>query len=163
MKAFDLCVNTWRGAALVLAASWALCAAANEAAPASADPVLEARVQRIATELRCLKCQNQTIADSNADLANDLRRQVREMLQSGASDAQIYAYMTERYGDFVLYRPPLKASTAVLWFGPGLLMVGGLAALVIILRRRSKMSPDRFEPELDGPDDVAPTAGPTPR
>ncbi len=73
---------------------------------------------RISAELRCLVCQNQTIADSHADLAVDLRRQVREMLQRGESDAQIIDYMTARYGDFVLYRPPLKTTTAALWFGP---------------------------------------------
>ncbi|MES1162110.1 MAG: cytochrome c-type biogenesis protein, partial [Rhizobacter sp.] len=124
-------------AALLLALP--LFAAAKDAAPAADDPVLEARVLRVAAELRCLVCQNQTIADSHADLAQDLRRQVREMIQRGDSDAQIIDYMTARYGDFVLYRPPLRASTALLWFGPGLLLVGGLIGLVIVLRRRGKM------------------------
>jgi len=128
----------------------AFAAAAKEAAPAAADPVLEKRMLRIASELRCLVCQNQTIADSHADLAQDLRRQVREMIQRGDTDAQIIDYMTARYGDFVLYRPPLRASTALLWFGPGLLLIGGIAGLVVVLRRRSKMAPDRFDPdELD--------------
>ena len=122
-------------------------ASAKEAVPASDDPVLEARMLRIASELRCLVCQNQTIADSHADLAQDLRRQVREMLARGDSDAQIIDYMTARYGDFVLYRPPLKATTAVLWFGPGLLLVGGLVTLVLVLRRRNRMSADRFDPD----------------
>ena len=131
------------GAWLVLASI----ASAKEAAPASADPVLEARMLRIAAELRCLVCQNQTIADSHADLAQDLRRQVREMLARGDSDQQITDYMTARYGDFVLYRPPLKATTAVLWFGPGLLLVGGLVTLVLVLRRRNRMSADRFDPD----------------
>ena len=126
---------------------------ADDAAPA-ADPVLEARVTRVSAELRCLVCQNQTIADSNAGLAVDLRNQVREMLRRGDSEAQIYSYMTARYGDFVLYRPPLKTSTAVLWFGPALLLVGGLAVLVIVLRRRARMAADRFE--ADPPDDAAP-------
>jgi cytochrome c-type biogenesis protein CcmH len=123
------------------------CAFAKDAAPAVADPVLEARVLRIAVELRCLVCQNQTIADSHADLAQDLRRQVREMIQQGKTDQQIIDYMTARYGDFVLYRPPLKNTTALLWFGPVLLVVGGIAVLVLVLRRRSRMSPDRFEPD----------------
>jgi cytochrome c-type biogenesis protein CcmH len=127
---------------------------AKEALPAAADPVLEARVMRIASELRCLVCQNQTIADSHADLAQDLRRQVREMLQRGETDQQVTDYMTARYGDFVLYRPPVKATTMLLWFGPGMLLVAGLGGLVLTLRRRSRMSADRFDPDEDevGPD-----------
>lgn len=127
---------------------------AVDAAPAAADAALEARVTRVSAELRCLVCQNQTIADSNAGLAVDLRNQVREMLRRGDSEAQIYSYMTARYGDFVLYRPPLKTSTAVLWFGPALLLVGGLAVLVIVLRRRARMAADRFE--ADPGDDATP-------
>ena len=138
-----------------LLAPWLLClplvAVANEAAPVADDPLLEARVQHIAAELRCLVCQNQTIADSHSDLAVDLRRQVREMLERGDSDGQIVDYMTARYGDFVLYRPPLKTTTALLWFGPGVLLVGGLGMLVIVLRRRSRMSADRFEPDESQP------------
>ncbi len=131
--------------------------AANEAAPASADPVLEAKMTAITAELRCLVCQNQTIADSNADLAVDLRRQVREMLVRGDSQQQILDYMTARYGDFVLYRPPLKPTTAILWFAPGVLLVAGLLLLLYVLRRRSRMNDDRFEAEVDpyleSPDD----------
>ena len=147
---------------LVLSASGA--GWAKEAAPASDDPVLEAKVLRIAAELRCLVCQNQTIADSHADLAIDLRRQVREMLVRGDSERQILDYMTARYGDFVLYRPPLKATTAVLWFAPGLLLVGGVAVLFTVLRRRSRLAADRFEPDLDPyetPDRHDPSAAPT--
>lgn len=125
----------------------ALPASAAEAVPAAADPVLEARMLRIATELRCLVCQNQTIADSHADLAVDLRQQVREMLQKGQNDQQILDYMTQRYGDFVLYRPPLKSTTLLLWLGPGVLLVAGLGALVWMLRRRSRMPADRFDPD----------------
>ena len=102
---------------------------AKEAAPVANDPALEARMLNIAAELRCLVCQNQTIADSHSGLAEDLRNQVREQLRNGASDAQVLTFMTERYGDFVLYRPPLKGSTAALWFGPALLMVAGVATL----------------------------------
>jgi len=142
--------------AFLLAACLAWPALANEAAPAVADPVLEARMLSITSELRCLVCQNQTIADSHAELADDLRRQVREMLVRGDTDKQIIDYMTARYGDFVLYRPPVKATTWLLWFGPGLLLVGGLAALALVLRQRSRMSPDRFEPdELDIADEIA--------
>ncbi|MFT3955246.1 MAG: cytochrome c-type biogenesis protein CcmH [Piscinibacter sp.] len=136
--------------ALVLALPFA--AAAKEAAPASDDPVLEARVMRIAAELRCLVCQNQTIADSHADLAQDLRGQVREMLKKGQSEAQIIDYMTQRYGDFVLYRPPVKSTTALLWAGPALLVIGGLVVLVLVLRRRSQLPDDQFEPDEDEAD-----------
>ena len=129
-------------------------ALAKEAAPVAADPVLEARVVAITAELRCLVCQNQTIADSSSGLADDLRNQVREQLRKGASDAQVLAFMTERYGDFVLYRPPFKASTALLWAGPAVLLVGGLGALALVLRRRSKLAPDRFEPDADDNDDA---------
>jgi cytochrome c-type biogenesis protein CcmH len=132
---------------LVLAAGAALPAAAKEAAPAVEDPALEARVVRITAELRCLVCQNQTIADSHAGLAVDLRNQVREMIKRGDTDEQIIAYMTARYGDFVLYRPPLKSSTAALWFGPAALLVVGAAVLGVTLRRRSRMRPDQFEPD----------------
>ncbi|MBU4180475.1 MAG: cytochrome c-type biogenesis protein [Hydrogenophaga sp.] len=124
--------------------------AAQEAAPAAADPELEARMVRITAELRCLVCQNQTIADSNAGLAIDLKNQVREMLRRGDSDQQIIAFMTERYGDFVLYRPPLKKTTAILWFGPAILLVGGLLILFLVLRRRSRMDPNLFEPDEPG-------------
>ena len=120
---------------------------ASDAAPAAADPALETRMTRITAELRCLVCQNQTIADSNADLAQDLRRQVREMLSKGDDDAKIIAYMTERYGDFVLYRPPVKATTLLLWFGPALMLLLGFGALVIVLRRRARAAANQFEPD----------------
>jgi len=126
-------------------------AQAGEAAPAVEDPVLEARVMEVTAELRCLVCQNQTIADSHADLAVDLRNQVREMLRRGDSREQVVAYMTARYGDFVLYRPPLKESTALLWFGPGLLMIAGLVVLVFVLRRRARLPDESFESDDDTP------------
>jgi cytochrome c-type biogenesis protein CcmH len=120
---------------------------ANEAAPASADPALEARVMQIAAELRCLVCQNQTLADSNASLALDLREQMRVMLSDGADADQVRRFMTDRYGDFVLYRPPLKATTFALWFGPLALLIGGLGVLFVVLRRRSKLGAEHFEPD----------------
>ena len=120
---------------------------AREAAPATADPVLEDRVMRVANELRCLVCQNETIAASHADLAVDLRNQVREMLRQGRSEREVFDYMTARYGDFVLYRPPLKSSTALLWFGPPLLLVAALGMLWLMLRRRSRLAADQFEPD----------------
>ena len=112
------------------------CAPAAGAA-SSTDPALEARVMALSNELRCLVCQNQTIADSSAPLAEDLRNQVREKMRQGASDSQILDFMVERYGDFVLYRPPFKMTTFLLWFGPLLLLVAGaLVMLRRVLRRR---------------------------
>jgi cytochrome c-type biogenesis protein CcmH len=132
---------------------FASAAIAKDAPPAAEDPVLEKKMMRIAAELRCLVCQNETIAASHADLAADLREQVRRMLRQGQSEEQIVRYMTERYGDFVLYRPPMKGTTLLLWFGPAVLLVGGLAVLVVVLRRRNRLSDDRFEPdELDAAD-----------
>jgi cytochrome c-type biogenesis protein CcmH len=117
------------------------------AALTAADPALENRMLAITSELRCLVCQNQTIADSHADLAADLRQEVREMLQRGQTPEQIRRYMTDRYGDFILYRPPLKASTAVLWLGPALLLAIALIALAVVIARRSRLADDQFEPE----------------
>lgn len=111
---------------------------ASEAVPAAADPSLERRVVRLAEELRCLVCQNQTIADSHADLAVDLKNQIREKLRAGMSEEEIKSYMVERYGDFVLYRPPVKNSTWVLWFGPFILLLVGIAVLFAKLRSRSR-------------------------
>src|SRR6516225_8551972 len=104
----------------------------------AADPALEARMLAITGELRCLVCQNQTIADSHADLAVDLRRQVREKLAQGWSDQQVVDYMVDRYGDFVLYRPPVKSTTWLLWFGPFLLLVLGLAILGWRIKSRAR-------------------------
>ena len=103
--------------------------------PADSDAELDARVQQLAAELRCLVCQNQSVADSPAPLAVDLRTELRERLRRGDSDAQVLQYLSERYGDFVLYRPSLKSSTLALWFGPGLLMFAGVMTLGIVLRR----------------------------
>ena len=113
-------------------------AGAGEAKPVGDDPALEERVTAVATELRCLVCQNQTLADSHAPLAVDLRNQIRERMRAGASERDIVDFMVERYGDFVLYRPPLKATTVLLWAGPIVLMIGGLALLFIRLKRRGK-------------------------
>jgi len=123
-------------ALLVLAA---LPLAAKEAAPAAADPVIEKRVMTLAEELRCLVCQNQTLAESNAPLAEDLRNQLREKMREGKSDKEVVDFLVERYGDFVLYRPPLKGTTALLWFGPLLLLVAGFAVLLRRVQRRRKL------------------------
>jgi len=111
---------------------------AREAPPTAQDPVLEARVMAIAEELRCLVCQNETIAASHADLAVDLRKQIRSQLVQGRSTEQILDFMVQRYGDFVLYRPPVKASTLLLWGGPFLLLVIASAGLVLQIRRRRR-------------------------
>jgi cytochrome c-type biogenesis protein CcmH len=98
---------------------------------------LEDRYHTLVTELRCLVCQNQTIADSNADLAKDLRREVRDMLVKGKSDEEIKDFMLARYGDFVLYKPPVRTSTVPLWVGPFVLLAIGLVVVVVIIRRRA--------------------------
>ena len=121
---------------LVLLLGWMGVAAAQEAQPRAADPALEAQVMSIAEELRCLVCQNETIAASNADLAVDLRQQIRQKLQQGQSRDQIVDFMVQRYGDFVLYRPPLKGSTWLLWGGPFVLLGIALLALGLSIRRR---------------------------
>ena len=111
---------------------------AGEARPLADDPAVEARLKKLAVELRCLVCQNQTLADSNAPLAEDLRREVREMIVKNMSDQEIIDFLVSRYGDFVLYRPPLKATTTLLWVGPFVLLVGAGIALVVVLRRRGR-------------------------
>lgn len=103
------------------------------------DPAVEARLKQLAGELRCLVCQNQTLADSNAPLAEDLRREVRGMIVKDMSDREIVDFLVSRYGDFVLYRPPLKTTTMLLWAGPFVLLVGGGIALAVTLRRRQRM------------------------
>jgi cytochrome c-type biogenesis protein CcmH len=113
-------------------------AVAAEAQPVAPDPALEERVTAIAAELRCLVCQNQTLADSNAPLAVDLRDQIREQMRQGASERAVVDYMVARYGDFVRYRPPLKATTVLLWAGPVLLALAGLVVLFVSLARRRR-------------------------
>lgn len=115
---------------------------AKEAEPLAADPELEKKVNSITSELRCLVCQNQTIADSHAELAIDLKNQVRGMVKAGQTEDQIKKYMVHRYGDFVLYRPAVKKTTYLLWGGPFLLLVIGLTVLFINLRRRKTLVAD---------------------
>lgn len=113
---------------------------ANDAAPLDAA---ERRFNAIASELRCLVCQNETLAGSNAELARDLRREIRELIRAGKSDDEIMDFMVGRYGDFVRYRPPFKASTLLLWLGPALLFAGGIAGLVVTLRRRARSKDEK--------------------
>ncbi len=113
-----------------------LLATGQGAQPMADDPVVNKRAVQLAEQLRCLVCQNQTIADSNASLAVDLRQQIRVQIAAGRSDDEIRRYMVERYGDFVLYKPPVNATTVLLWFGPLALLVAGLILLWRILRAR---------------------------
>lgn len=113
-------------------------APSKEAAATAFDPVEHKRVLAISEQLRCLVCQNQSIADSNADLAVDLRNQVIEQINAGRTDKEIIDYMVDRYGDFVLYKPPFKASTVILWVGPVALFLIALVAFYMNLRRRKQ-------------------------
>lgn len=110
---------------------------AKEAQPSAADPVLEERVMKLSRELRCLVCQNETLADSRADLAEDLRTQIREQMKAGKSDKEIINYLTTRYGKFILYNPPVDPTTYLLWFGPFVLLLAGLLLLFRYVKRRS--------------------------
>lgn len=127
-------MKTWLGLLLALLT---FSATAEEARPLAEDPVLEQRLIRLSEDLRCLVCQNESLAASQADLAQDLRREVREQMRTGKDDAQVIAYLTERYGDFVLYKPPLKPLTWLLWFGPFLLLGGAVGGLALYLKRRA--------------------------
>jgi cytochrome c-type biogenesis protein CcmH len=113
-----------------------LIASAADAVPTEKDSVAASRAVKLSEKLRCLVCQNQTIADSNAELAQDLRRQIHEQIAAGRSDDQIVDYMVARYGDFVLYQPPVKSTTVLLWAGPALLLLFGVLGLVRVLRGR---------------------------
>jgi cytochrome c-type biogenesis protein CcmH len=118
----------------------ALPVTAREAAPAAENPALEKRTMDLAEQLRCLVCQNQTIAESTAGLAVDLKNQIREQLSKGQNESQIIDYMVARYGDFVLYKPPFKTMTALLWLGPLILLLAGLGWLYRVLARRRKQA-----------------------
>ena len=109
------------------------------------DPKLQARYEKLTEELRCLVCQNQTIADSNAGLAVDLRRETRQMLQDGKSDDEIRSFMVERYGNFVLYRPPVDSNTVFLWAAPAVLLLGGAIVAGVVIRRRAGMEVESEE------------------
>jgi cytochrome c-type biogenesis protein CcmH len=120
----------------------AMPAAAIDDSEALDDPELQARYEEIVSEVRCLKCQNQTIKDSNAFLAGDLRREIRRMLEEGLSDDEIYDFLVDRYGEFALYRPRASGKTLILWIAPGLLLLGGIVVLGGVLRKRMNMPID---------------------
>ncbi|MGV0962766.1 MAG: cytochrome c-type biogenesis protein [Polynucleobacter sp.] len=114
---------------------------AKDAAPLADDPVTEQRLIAISEEMRCLVCQNESLAGSRSDLANDLRREIRVLILEGKTDEQIRNFMVERYGDFVLYRPPVKPITWLLWIGPFVILLAGIIGLMIYLRRRNQSMP----------------------
>jgi len=115
---------------------------AKDAAPLADDPITEQRLISISEEMRCLVCQNESLAGSRSDLANDLRREIRILIKEGKSDDQIRSFMVERYGDFVLYRPPVKPVTWLLWIGPFIILGLGIAGLLMYLRRRNSSVPN---------------------
>lgn len=121
---------------LMICASLPGLAIAKEAQQLSADPALEDRVMKLSKELRCLVCQNETLADSRADLAEDLRGQIREQMKAGKTDKEIIDYLTVRYGKFILYNPPVDPTTYLLWFGPFLLLLTGLFLLFRYIKQR---------------------------
>lgn len=134
--------------ALFLALQCAVSAYAAEAPPLAEDPVVEQRMLAISEELRCLVCQNESLAASRADLAQDLRRELRTLIKANKTDAEIMEYMVSRYGDFVRYRPPVKPTTWMLWFGPFLLLIGGIVVLVRVVRRNQRSAgPPALDPE----------------
>lgn len=128
-------------------ALWLTGAHGREAPPVAEDTAVEARVQVLAEQLRCLVCQNQNLADSHAELAIDLKDQMREMLKKGLSEQDVIDFMVQRYGDFVLYKPPVKATTWLLWGGPFVLLAAGLGLLFVRLRRRRTEAGADLTPE----------------
>ena len=121
-----------------LAICFATVASAKEAKPAE-DPQIEQRMRALTEQLRCLVCQNETLADSRADLAEGLRQEIREQMKAGKSDREIIAFLTQRYGDFVLYKPPVKSTTYLLWFGPFVLLFAGTGVLYRYLKKRREL------------------------
>lgn len=110
----------------------------KEAVPMAEDPVIEARLIDLSEELRCLVCQNQALSESDSEFANDLRQEMRGMMRAGKTDAEIIDFLVQRFGDFILFRPPMQNTTLLLWFGPLLLLILGAVVLIITLRRRSQ-------------------------
>ena len=122
---------------------------AKDAAPLADDPVTEQRLISISEEMRCLVCQNESLAGSRSDLANDLRREIRVLISGGKTDDQIRSFMVERYGDFVLYRPPVKPLTWLLWIGPFVILGIGIVGLLMYLRRRNSSVPNLVLTDAD--------------
>jgi len=129
---------------------WTLNALAVDSTPAFEDPALQARYEALTHQLRCLVCQNETIADSGATLAADLRRELREQIAAGKSDQQVLTFMTDRYGAFVLYKPPFEKRTWLLWLGPALLLLIGVGVAIRIIVQRAKLADSNDEENQEG-------------
>ena len=143
-----------RIATLIALALFTIGAAAVDSGQRFDDPAEQSRYERLIRDLRCLVCRSESIADSNAALASDLRREVERLMRDGRSDADIYQFMTDRYGDFVLMRPPVAPRTWLLWAGPALFLVGGLAVVFVVVRRRASAAasnPATLDEEPDRP------------
>lgn len=123
----------------VLLASGASLAFAKEATPVMGDAAMQERVMKLSEELRCLVCQGQSLAESHSDFALDMRRKIQSLMEQGMSDKEVKEFLVARYGDFILYRPPLKSTTALIWFGPLILFVVGAAVLLFNIKRRRKV------------------------
>lgn len=135
-------------AVLLFAFAFAAPTLAGEAAPNADNPEVEARINKLGEDLRCLVCQNESLAGSRADLAEDLRREMREQMKAGKNDAEVIEYLTDRYGDFVLYRPPFKPVTYLLWLGPVIFLAIGGTIWYVTLKRRRKMQ-DQIQPDSE--------------
>jgi cytochrome c-type biogenesis protein CcmH len=133
MRIFRLLIS------LLLTCSAAVVIAAQTAQPLADDPVVEQRLAKLSQELRCLQCQNETLAESRAGLAEDLRREIREQIRAGKTDQEIIAFLTQRYGEFILYRPLVRPKTYLLWFGPFVLLLVGLLVLFRYVKRRQDL------------------------
>ncbi len=133
------------GLMLLLASSSAL--VAGEAQPLIKDPKIASRMAALTAKLRCLVCQGQSVAESGSDFSNDIRREVRKLMEEGKSDQQVIDFLVQRYGDFILFEPPVKGLTAMLWFGPFVLLVIGVTVLVVVLRRRARGPAPELSPE----------------
>lgn len=127
---------------LCLLSSFAMAQVQQEDRP-SDDPAIEKRLAKLSHELRCLQCQNQTLADSPAGLATDLRNEIRAQMKAGKSDEEIKAFLTQRYGDFILYKPRVTFTTYLLWFGPFVLLLGGLYVLYVYIKQRRDLIPEQ--------------------
>ena len=138
--------------ALLLASSLAFAQASDPTPLQFRDAAQEARFHALATELRCVMCQNQSLADSNAQIAHDMRREVLALMRQGKTDAEVKRFLVDRYGEFVLYRPEVAAHTWLLWFGPGLVLVGGGVLLAWVIRRRAAATPAARHRDEEGHD-----------
>jgi len=141
-----------RGLLVLLLIGFSASLFAIDREPAFTDPALQARYDRLTEEIRCLECQNQPIADSNASIARDLRRKVKEMIAAGKTDQEVLDYVVARYGDFVLYRPPLAPRTWLLWGGPFLFLIIGLLVAVSVIFKKSRLVDDEDELEVEETD-----------